>query len=156
MFKITIVCLGKFKEKAFFDLEKEFLKRLSIYAKLKIIELKEVSYSSDSEIESVKRKEADLIIKNLPKDSIVVLLDPKGLEKSSEDFSEFIYRLGGIGREITFVIGSGVGLDDSVKGLGNHIVSLSKLTFSHNFARVLLEEQLYRAFTIISGKKYHK
>jgi 23S rRNA (pseudouridine1915-N3)-methyltransferase len=62
----------------------------------------------------------------------------------------------GIGRDITFVLGSGVGLDESLKSVANHLVSLSKLTFSHNFARVLLEEQLYRAFTIIKGKSYHK
>lgn len=156
MFKITIVCLGKFKENAFLELEKEYLKRLSVFSKFKIIEIKEVAYRDETEIASVKKREAELIKKALPKDSIVVLLDPKGTERGSEEFALFVDRLGGIGRDITFVLGSGIGLDESLKSVANHLVSLSKLTFSHNFARVLLEEQLYRAFTIIKGKSYHK
>jgi 23S rRNA (pseudouridine1915-N3)-methyltransferase len=156
VYKITIITLGKFKEQAFVDLEAEYLKRLKQFAKIKIIELPEVSYHDSREIPKVKLRESELIRKAIPKNCIVVLLREVGFEKNSVDFSEFLDRLGSLGNEIVFVIGSGVGLDDSLKDVANHTISLSKLTFTHNFARVLLEEQIYRACAIISGKEYHK
>ena len=154
--KIQIICLGKFKEKAFLELEREYLKRLGPYAKMKILEIPEIAYKSSAEIEIVKKKEAAVIRKALPKDAVVILLEEKGVVRDSLDFAEFIGRIGGFGREMVFVIGSGVGLDSSLKDIANHTISLSKLTFTHNFARVLLEEQLYRAVCILHGKEYHK
>lgn len=156
MFKITIIVLGKFKEQAFRDLEKEYLKRLSLYAKVKLIELLEVPYKTQGEVEKVKLQEAELIKKQLPKSAIVVLLGENGQLRNSQDFSGFVDRIGSLGQEIVFVVGSGVGLHSSLKEVANYQISLSPLTFTHNFARVLLEEQIYRACTIIHKKDYHK
>ena len=156
MFKIKIIALGKFKEKAFRELEAEYLKRLSPFAKIKIIELPEVPYRGKDDIEKVKIKEAEAIIKNLPEGGIVILLEEKGTARDSKGFADFLQRTGGLGRELVFVIGSGLGLSPILKPYSNYTISLSPLTFTHNFARVLLEEQLYRACAILAGKEYHK
>lgn len=156
MLKIKIITLGKFKEKAFVELEKEYLKRLSPFAKVKIVEIPEVGYKKTSEIEGAKEKEAQSIVKALPKDGIIILLEEKGQQRNSVDFANYLERIGGLGQELVFVIGSGAGLHSSLKAHSNYQISLSPLTFTHNFARVLLEEQIYRACTIISGKEYHK
>ncbi len=156
MLKIKIICLGKFKEKAYFELEKEYLKRLSPFAKVKVVELPEVPYKSPDQIDKAKQKEAEQIVKQLPEGSIVILLEEKGQERDSVDFAKFLERIGGIGQEIVFVLGSGVGLDPSLKQYSNYTISLSQLTFPHNLARIVLEEQIYRACTIIVKKEYHK
>lgn len=155
--RITIICLGKFKEKAYFELEKEYLKRLSPFAKVKVIELPEEPYGKNADIDRLKQKEADQIIKHLPThDAIVILLEEKGTLRNSIDFASNYDRLSSLGQEIVFVLGSGVGLHQSLKEVANYSISLSPLTFPHNFARILLLEQIYRACTIISGKEYHK
>lgn len=148
--------MGKFKEKAFVELEKEYLKRLSPFAKIKIVELSETSYRKNDVIEKIKEKEAEAIKKQISDQSLVILLEEKGTLRNSQDFSNFLERISGLGQEIVFVIGSGVGLHPSLKEISNYSISLSPLTFPHNFARVLLEEQIYRACTIASGKNYHK
>lgn len=156
MFKIRIIALGKFKEKAFLELEREYLKRLNIYAKIKVVELPEVPYRKNDLPERVKEKEAETIIKHLPEGALVILLEEKGTLRNSVDFAAFLERVGAIGKEVVFVIGSGLGLHPMLKTYSNYSVSLSPLTFPHNFARVLLEEQIYRACTILAGKEYHK
>ena len=156
MLKITIITLGKFKERAFLELEKEYLKRLNPFAKIKVVEIKEEPYRKNQDLEQTRLKEAQKIIKLLPEDGITILLDEKGVVRNSLSFAEFLQRIGSIGKEIVFVIGSGIGLHNSLKEYSNYSVSLSPLTFTHNFARVLLEEQIYRACTINSGKEYHK
>ncbi len=158
--KVTIICLGKFKEKAYIELEKEYLKRLSPFAKVKIIELSEESYTKNTDIDRIKQKEADSIIKNIPNNSgtgcIVILMEEKGTLRNSKDFALNYERISSLGQEIVFIIGSGVGLHESLKQISNYTFSLSPLTFPHNLARILLLEQIYRACTIISGKEYHK
>jgi 23S rRNA (pseudouridine1915-N3)-methyltransferase len=156
MFKIRIIALGKFKEKAFLELEKEYLKRLSVFAKIKIVELPEISYKQGQNLDKVKQQEAEKIVKQLPQDGIVILLEEKGSLRNSKEFSFFLERTGGLGKELVFVIGSGIGLHESLKQYSNYSISLSPLTFTHNFARVLLEEQIYRACMILSGREYHK
>ena len=156
MLKIKIICLGKFKEKAYFELEKEYFKRLSPFARVKIVELPEIPYKSKSEVEKSKEKEAELIVKQLSNHSIVILLEDKGDLRSSVEFANFLERIGNLGQELIFVLGSGVGLHSSLKAYSNYTISLSKLTFPHNLARILLEEQIYRAGTILAGKEYHK
>lgn len=156
MFKIKIITLGKFKEKAYLELEKEFLKRLSFFAKISVVELPEVSYGKNPDLNRVKEQEAGQIIKNLPKDAVTVLLEEKGTLRTSKEFSDFLQRTGGLGREVVFVIGSGIGLSPILKEYSNYSISLSPLTFPHNMARVILEEQIYRACTILAGKEYHK
>jgi len=156
VFKIKIITLGKFKEKAFLELEKEYLKRLNIYAKIKVVELPEVPYRKHDVSETVKEKEAESIIKHLPEGAVVILLEEKGTQRNSVEFAAFLERIGAIGKEMVFVIGSGLGLHPSLKTYSNYSISLSPLTFPHNFARVILEEQIYRACTILAGKEYHK
>ncbi len=156
MLKIKIICLGKFKERAFLELEKEYLKRLRPFAKVQLVELTEVSYRTSDDLDRVKQKEALLIEKHLSDNAIVILLEEKGTLRNSKDFANFLERIGSLGQELIFVIGSGIGLHDSLRGLSNYQISLSPLTFPHNFARVLLEEQIYRACTIIARKEYHK
>ncbi len=156
MLKIKIICLGKFKEKAYSALEKEFLKRLSPFAKVRVVELPEVPYKSEDQIPKAKLKEAESIVKQLSDDSLVILLEEKGQLRGSVEFADFLERIGNLGQELTFVLGSGVGLDESLRPYSNYTISLSKLTFPHNLARILLEEQIYRACTIMTGKKYHK
>lgn len=156
MIKIKLICLGKYKEQAYKDIEKEYLKRLSPFAKLKVVELAEIGYKNDDQIEKVKFSEGELIQKHIPKDSMVILLEEKGTLRNSLDFAKFIERIGSLGQEIIFIIGSGVGLHPSLKNVANYTISLSSLTFPHNLARILIIEQVYRACTIMTGKKYHK
>ena len=156
MLKIKIIALGKLKEPAYRDLEREFLKRLSPFAKLKLVELAEVPYGKNFDLERVKEQESLVIAKNLPDDGIIILLEEKGILRNSHDFAKFIERLGGMGRELVFVLGSGIGLHKSLYQYSNHVISFSLLTFPHNLARILLEEQIYRSCTILAGKAYHK
>jgi 23S rRNA (pseudouridine1915-N3)-methyltransferase len=156
MFKIKIIALGKFKETAYKELEGEFLKRLSPFAKIKIVEIPEESYRKNDNIDKIKEKEAEKIVKQLTENGVVILLEEKGTVRNSVDFATFLERIGALNKELVFVIGSGVGLHSSLKEYSNHTISLSPLTFPHNMARIILEEQIYRACTILSGKEYHK
>jgi 23S rRNA (pseudouridine1915-N3)-methyltransferase len=156
MLKIKIICLGKLKEKAYVELEKEFLKRLSPFAKVKVVELPEVGYRRAGDVDKAKLQEASAVIKQLPKNALVILMEEKGAVRNSLDFARFLERVGGLGQELVFVLGSGVGLHQSLREVSNYQISLSPLTFPHNMARIILEEQIYRACTIIAGKEYHK
>ena len=156
MFKIKIICLGKFKEPAYRTLEKVYLKRLSPFGKIQIVELIEEPYRKSDDIERIKAKEAENIKKHITAGSMVILLEEKGTLRDSTEFALFMERISSLGQEVVFIIGSGVGLHSSLKNVSNYTISLSKLTFPHNLARILLEEQIYRAFTIMIGKEYHK
>lgn len=156
MFKIKVIALGKFKEQAYRELEAEFLKRLSPFAKIKVIELPEIGYGKNQDLERIKEQEADKIIKQLPENAVVILLEEKGTIRNSKDFAAFLDRIGSLGKELVFVIGSGIGLHKSLHQYSNYSASLSSLTFPHNMARVILEGQIYRACTILAGKEYHK
>lgn len=156
MFKIKIIALGKFKEKAYRELEAEFLKRLSPFAKIKVVELPEIGYGKNQDQEKIKEQEAKKIIKQLPENAVIILMEEKGTLRNSKELAGFLERVGGLGKELVFVIGSGIGLHQSLHQYSNYSISLSPLTFTHNMARVLLEEQIYRACTILAGKEYHK
>jgi 23S rRNA (pseudouridine1915-N3)-methyltransferase len=155
MFKITIIVLGKLKERAFGELEEEYLKRLPQMAKVNLIELPEEPYKPGQE-QKARKKEADRILKRISSEQFVVALDEKGKSVSSQLFAMKLAGHRASGQEIVFIIGSGIGLDETVKHRANWLFSLSPLTFTHNFARVLLEEQIYRALTILNKKAYHK
>lgn len=155
MFKITIIVLGKLKEPAFSELEAEYLKRLHPMAKVSFIELPEEPYRPGQE-DKARKKEAVRILKRITPEQFVVALDEKGKSVTSQLFAMKFSGHRASGQEIVFVIGSGIGLDERVKQRANWLFSLSPLTFTHNFARVLIEEQIYRALTILTGKKYHK
>lgn len=158
--KITLISVGKIKEKFFTEAVKEYAKRISKYCKLieEVIsdERADDNYSS-AEIEQVKIKEGQKILNRIPKNSYVIALDIKGVQLSSEELSKKINTLGIEGiSDITFIIGGSNGLSEEVIKIADYKLSFSKMTFPHQLFKVLLLEQIYRAFKIISGESYHK
>ncbi len=152
MINVKIVCVGGLKEKYLKDAIAEYSKRLTPFCKLEIIELQEVN---DSNFEKALETEADNIIKAVGK-SFVVAMCIEGEQFSSEKFSDFIQKKATDGySSIAFVIGSSHGLSNRVKNMGAKM-SVSKMTFPHQLFRVMLVEQVYRAFQINAGTKYHK
>lgn len=156
---ITVICVGKLKEKYLTDACNEYIKRLSAY-KLSIIELAPERLGdspSESEIKAALEKEGKRIIEKLPKSSFVYAMCIEGRQRTSEELSaEFEkIKLGGTGT-LTFIIGGSFGLSDEVKRRANEKLSMSRMTFPHQLARVMLLEQIYRAFQIELGTRYHK
>lgn len=160
MIKVNIIAVGKLKEKYLRDACEEYLKRLAGYSKVNIIEIPEERCGdnpSQNEIEQVKDKEGKRIIAKIPKSSYVVPMCIEGHQMSSEDFSMKIESISITGySEISFIIGGSFGLSDEVKSLGNLKLSFGRLTLPHQLMRVVLLEQIYRAFSISNNTKYHK
>ena len=159
MIKITVIALASLKEKYLKDAAAEYIKRLGAYCDLKIIELDPVRLPekpSDAEINSALEREAELILKKIPAGDYVVPLCIEGKQLSSEEFSGVLEQEMNIGRGVTFIIGSACGLADMVKRRADLRLSFSKMTFPHQLFRVMLLEQIYRAFKICSGGAYHK
>lgn len=160
MIKVTVIAVGKLKEKYLRDACAEYLKRLGVYAKVNVVEVNEERCSdnpSGTEIENVKQKEGQRIIAKIPKGSFVVPMCIEGMQFSSEDFAKKIEATAVAGNgEITFIIGGSFGLSDEVKALGKLKLSFGKLTLPHQLMRVVLLEQIYRAFSILNNSKYHK
>ncbi len=157
MMKINIVCVGKIKEKYYEDAVNEYLKRLSRYAKVTVKELKEINFNSeptDKDILDILTKEGEEIKKNLS--GTVAVLAIEGKKYSSVDFSKFISKIKDTQSELSLVIGGSYGVADSVKSLSDYKISFSDMTFPHTLTRVILTEQLYRAFNILNEGKYHK
>lgn len=150
---IKIICLGKIKEDFFKDAEKEYLKRLQKYTKLEIIELED---EKDKDIKVCLSKEEQLIKKSIKDKDNLVLLDIKGKEYTSTEFSNFINKELTENSNITFIIGSSNGVSEEIKRLAKKKVSFSKLTFPHQMFRIILLEQIYRSFKIINNESYHK
>lgn len=147
---ISILCIGKLKEKYWQDASAEYLKRLSRFAKMSVIELSESK--SDN-----KAEESLDILSHIPKSSYVIALDVGGKRFSSEGFAEKISKLNVDGvSDICFIIGGSNGFDDNVRGAADLRLSFSDFTFPHQLMRVILLEQIYRAFKINAGEKYHK
>ncbi|QOX64783.1 23S rRNA (pseudouridine(1915)-N(3))-methyltransferase RlmH [Anoxybacterium hadale] len=157
---ITILCIGKLKERYWTEAIAEYSKRLSKYCTLTINELKEEKAPdnpSNAEESAVKDAEGKSILKQIKKDSYVIVLAIKGKELDSEALSEKIRTLGISGKsDITFVIGGSFGLSDEVLSRADFQLSFSKLTFPHQMMRVILLEQIYRSFKIIRNETYHK
>ena len=160
MFSITIICIGKLKDKFFEDASAEYLKRLSGYANVKIIEIKAETLQSepnDSQISAVLEKEAEAIIKKIPSDSVVIPMCIEGKQLSSEDLADYFDNKLISGKSsFCFIIGGSYGLHDKVKNYGALKLSMSKMTFPHRLARIMLLEQIYRACKINAGENYHK
>lgn len=158
MITIKVICVGSLKEKYLKDMQTEYLKRLSKYCKIEIIELKDEKLPSilnDSNCNIVKEKEGNLILSKL-KTGYTFILDEKGMEYTSIKFSEKIDKIQTEGNStIYFVIGGSLGLSDTVKQSGNELISFSKLTFPHQMIRMFLLEQLFRAFKISNNETYH-
>jgi 23S rRNA (pseudouridine1915-N3)-methyltransferase len=158
--KITIISVGKIKEKFFTDAINEYKKRLSKFCKLteEIIPDERADENfSQSEIEQVKLKEGAKILNKIPKNSFVVVLDVKGKLLCSEELAEKINTLGIDGTsDITFIIGGSNGLSQEVLDIANFKLSFSKMTFPHQLFKVILLEQIYRSYKINAGEAYHK
>jgi 23S rRNA (pseudouridine1915-N3)-methyltransferase len=157
---ISIICVGKLKEKYLKQGIAEYVKRLSSYAKVEIIEVpdeKAPENLSDQEMEQVKQKEGERILAKISDDTYVIALAIEGKMKSSEELAESLDKLATYGKsKIAFVIGGSLGLSKQVMQRANEALSFSKMTFPHQLMRLILLEQVYRAFRINRGEPYHK
>lgn len=158
--KITLVTVGKIKEKYFTDAIAEYSKRLSRYCKLEIVEVvdeKTPDAASAHEEELIKAKEGERILKAIKDDAYVVALAIEGKKVTSPGLADFIDKLGvGGTSHIQFIIGGSLGLAPEVLKRADFKLSFSDMTFPHQLMRVILLEQVYRAYRIINGEPYHK
>ena len=161
MQNITIIAMGKVQKGFQLDGCNEYIKRLKTMCNLKIVQLEDVQLAeknlNDTRIQKTLDREADEIIKNIPKQSYVISMCIEGKQMSSEELAKLFNDKAVEGfSNICFIIGSSHGLSDRVKQLSQYKMSMSKMTFPHQLARVMLLEQIYRGFSIINGSKYHK
>jgi len=151
MLKITILKVGKTKSE-YCALEAEFIKRLGAFAKTEVKEIKE----SKKEVSPAIAEESAALCKNLPQNSYIIVLDREGKQFSSEEFAQIVKTQRDFGESsIVFIIGGPYGLSQDLVKKAHLRLSFSRMTFTHQFAYVLLLEQIFRAHTIISNKKYH-
>ncbi len=156
---VTVISVGKIKEKFFKDALSEYEKRLSRFCKLKFIEIPDrpiPNGASPAEEREVLEKEGEDILACLKKDSYIITLCIEGSPLSSTELADKISDAFMQSGSITFVIGGSLGLSEEVKKKSRFRLSMSKLTFPHNLAKVMLTEQIYRAFKIINNETYHK
>ena len=157
---VKILCVGKIKEKFYRDAILEYSKRLSKYCSLEIVEVndeKTSENSTENEINIIKDKEGERILKHIKDKDYAIALAIQGKQQDSVAFSKYIENLGITGNSsICFVIGGSLGLSDAVMGRCNASISFSKMTFPHQLMRVILLEQLFRAFKISKGETYHR
>ena len=158
--KISIICVGKIKEAFYRQAIEEYAKRLSKYCKLEIIEVsdeKTPDKASEIQEKQIKEKEADRILEKIKEDSYVFTLEIKGKRYTSEGFADCIQKTTLYGNShLVFVIGGSLGLHEKVLKRSDQAVSFSDMTFPHQLMRVILVEQIYRAYRIINGEPYHK
>lgn len=146
---MKIICVGKIKEKFFRDAIEEYIKRISKYIKLEIVEIPD---ESDFNL----KKEGDKILSKIKDSDYVITLEIEGNSLDSLEFARKIDNNFNSNKNLTFVIGSSYGLDDLVKQRSNYRLSFSKFTFPHQMFRVMLLEQIYRAYKINNNENYHK
>ncbi|MCU9613454.1 23S rRNA (pseudouridine(1915)-N(3))-methyltransferase RlmH [Caldibacillus lycopersici] len=158
--RISIVSVGKLKEKYLKQGIDEYLKRMSAYAKVEIIEVpdeKAPENMSEAEMQEVKRKEGERILSHISQDSYVITLEIGGKLLSSEQLAEKIDELATYGKsKIAFIIGGSLGISNEVQKRSDFALSFSKMTFPHQLMRLILLEQVYRSFRINRGEPYHK
>ena len=150
---IKIVCVGKIKEKYLKDAIAEYQKRISKYTKLNIIEVKDYDYD---DINKVLQEEKEQIEKHIDSKDYLITLEIEGKQITSEELAKTLDNTLTINSNITFVIGGSYGIDQSIKNKANFHLSFSSLTFPHQLFRVLLLEQIYRAYKIHNNESYHK
>ncbi len=160
MINVQLIVLGKLKEKYMKEFAAEYEKRLSAYCKFNAVELEPVKLSDNpslQEIENALNKENQMIKAKLPKNAYIFAMCIEGKQMSSEDFSKKIDDIALCGKSnIVFIIGSSFGLSDEIKAMADYKFSMSKMTFPHKLARIMLTEQIYRGFSILNNSKYHK
>jgi len=158
--RASIVCVGKIKEKFYKDAIAEYMKRLTRYSKINIIEVadeKTPDNASENEETIIKKKEGDRILSHIKDDSYVIALCIEGKSLDSVQLSKTIERLELEGKSnVTFVIGGSLGLSSKVVDRANMKLSFSKMTFPHQLMRVILLEQIYRSYRIMKNEPYHK
>ena len=160
MFDITLITMGKLKEKFYISAAEEYKKRLGGYCRFTLLELPEARLPEDpspAEISAGLEKEAELIFSKIPKGAWFCVFTPEGKELSSEKFADKLKEVKLSGKSSAcFLIGSSFGMSPRVKEKSDFKLSMGSMTFPHHLARVMLAEQIYRAFTINAGRKYHK
>lgn len=157
MLSVDIICVGKLKEKFFADACDEYKKRMGSYCKLNIVELAETPAANESEVRRALSAEAERISAKIPKDAYLICMCIEGKQLSSEALSDKITSLKCSGKSrLCFIIGGSNGIDESIKARAELRLSMSPMTFPHHLARVMLLEQIYRAFKIEEGSGYHK
>ncbi|MBR5230310.1 MAG: 23S rRNA (pseudouridine(1915)-N(3))-methyltransferase RlmH [Firmicutes bacterium] len=160
MFEITLIAMGKLKEKFYLSAAAEYEKRMKGYCQFKILELPEVRLPdnpSPAEINAGLEKEADLILAKIPKGAWFCTLTPEGKMLSSEALAEKLADVKNSGKSSAcFLIGSSFGIAQRIKDKADFKLSMSPMTFPHHLARIMVLEQLYRAEAIQAGSKYHK
>ena len=160
MFSVTLICVGKLKEKFYLAAAEEYCKRLKAYVDFTLLELPETRLPdepSPAQIAQGLAKEAELIRTKIPKGTWFCVLTPEGAQLSSEELAQTLASVRQSGKSgACFLIGSSFGMDASLKKLADRKLSMSKMTFPHHLARVMVLEQLYRAESIQAGSKYHK
>ncbi len=155
--KIKIITLGKIKEKFLKDGIDEFLKRLTPYASVSVVELSPIEIKDENLTQKILDEEGEKVLALIRPQDFVITLEICGKQFSSEEFASCLENLTNEGvAEIVFVIGSSCGIGKNVSDRANLKMSLSKMTFLHQFARLILIEQIYRAFKIIKNETYHK
>lgn len=160
MQRVTILCVGKLKEKFYMEAAAEYAKRLQRHCKLDILELAEQRLGdapTQGDIDAALEREAASIREKLPRGGALIALCIEGQPLSSEDLAQRLMRFGLEGRsQLIFLIGGSVGLHPSLKAQADLCMSMSPMTFPHHLARVMLLEQLYRGYQILEGSRYHK
>lgn len=160
MFSITLLCMGKCKEKFYISASEEYAKRMKAYCDFHLVELPEYRLPenpSAAEIAMGLGREAEAIRKAIPKGSWFCVLTPEGKQQSSEELARTLAQVKTSGKSAAcFLIGSSFGMDPSLKSQADFKLSMSRMTFPHHLARVMVLEQLYRAESIQAGSKYHK
>lgn len=159
MINVTVICVGKLKESYLRDGCNEYLKRISAFSKINVVEVAEERASdnpSQAEIKSIISKEGKRIISKVPKGSSVIPLCIEGKEFSSPDLSAELEKISLSCSLVVFIIGGSFGLSEEVKSLSKIKLSFGKMTLPHQLARMVLLEQVYRAFSISNNSKYHK
>ena len=154
--KITFLVIGKTEDSYLKEGIEKYIKRLKHYVKFEMIELPELKNTKNFSEDQQRAKEAEMISKNLSNTDYIVLLDEKGQEYSSVQFSGFISKkmLSSV-QNLVFIVGGPYGFENNLHTLANEKLSLSKMTFSHQMVRLFFVEQLYRAFSILKGEPYH-
>jgi 23S rRNA (pseudouridine1915-N3)-methyltransferase len=154
--KLRIICMGKTREHFIQEGIQKYLRYLKPYAGIEMLELKEERIKDLKEAPIVRKKEAEKIFKSLPEGTFLATLDERGEEFTSHEFAGFLNAMMESGtKEMVFVIGGAMGLDEKVTVRANKVIAMSRWTLTHEMARLVLLEQIYRAFTIIKGKAYH-
>ena len=160
MFDITLITMGKLKEKFYISAAEEYAKRLKAYCRFQLLELPEYRLPEDpspAEIAAGLDKEAEQILAKIPKGAWLCIFTPEGKTLSSEDFADKMQQVKLSGKSsVCFLIGSSFGISPKIKQLADFKLSMGSMTFPHHLARIMVLEQIYRAEAIQAGSKYHK